>query len=77
MREEQGIEPSDAGEAAGEGHLDEGQRRLGEQLLGQEEPARLGELDGRDAEFLPDGAAELTRADAELAWRAFPGCRRR
>ena len=45
MRAKERIEPSDAGEPAGEGNLDHRQIRLGEQLLGQEQPASLGQLD--------------------------------
>ena len=59
MRAKQGIEPPDALEPAGERDLDDRQVRLGEQLLGQEQPLGLGQLDRRDAELLLDRAAKL------------------
>ena len=43
-----------------------GQRRLGQQLLGEQQPARQQQLDWRDAQFLPDDAADLARAELEL-----------
>ena len=71
MRPEERIEPADAGEAAGGRDLDQRQARLGEQLLGQQQPARLGQRDRRDAELLPDRPAELSRAEAQLAGQAL------
>ena len=41
VRSKQRVESSNAGETAGQGNLDHGQIRLGEKLLGQEEPAGL------------------------------------
>ena len=67
VRAKQGIEPPDALETAGEGDLDDGQVRLGEQLLGQQQPLRLGQLDRGDAELLLDGAPELPGAQTEVA----------
>ena len=48
-----------------------GRSCLGEQLLGQEQPPGLCKLDRRDAEFLPDRAAELAAAKAQLTGQFF------
>ena len=66
VRAKQGIETPHALEAAGEGNLDDRQARLGEQLLGQQQALRLGQLDRRDAELLFDGAPELPGAQAQV-----------
>ena len=71
MRPEQRVEPAHALETAGERHLDDGHVDLGEKLLGQEQPLGLGQLDGRDAELLPDGAAELPRAQSQVFGQQF------
>ena len=66
MRAEEGVEPANAGEAAGQGDLDQRQIRLGDQLLRQQEAARLSKLDRRDAVLLADRSPELSRAEAKL-----------
>ena len=62
MGAKQRVEPPDALKSARERDLNDRQLRLGEQLLGQEQALGLGQLDRRDAELLPDRAAELPRA---------------
>ena len=64
--EERVVEPPQAREAAGERDLGHRQRRLRQQLLGQQQPARQQQLDRRHAELLPDDAANLPRAELEL-----------
>ena len=54
VRPKQGIEPPDAVETAREGNLDNGQARLREQLLRQQQPLRLRQLDRGNAELLLD-----------------------
>ena len=60
------VEPAQAREAAGEGDLGDRQRRFGQQLLGQQQPARQQQLDRRHAQLLLDDAANLPRAELEL-----------
>ena len=60
------VEPAQAREAAGERDLGDGQRRFGQQLLGQQQPARQQQLNRRDAQLLLDDAANLPRAELEL-----------
>ena len=43
-----------------------GQRRFGQELLGQQEPSREQQLDRRNAELLLHDAANLPRAELEL-----------
>ena len=67
MGPKQGVESPHALEAARERHLDDRQVRLGEELLGQEQALGLRQLDRRDAKLLPDGAAELARAQPQVS----------
>ena len=67
MGPKQGVESPDALEAARERHLDDRQVRLGEELLGQQQALGLRQLDRRDAKLLPDGAAELARAQPQVS----------
>ena len=60
------VEPAQAREAAGEGDLGDRQRRFGQQLLGQQQPARQQQLNRRHAQLLVDDAADLARAELEL-----------
>ena len=69
------VEAAQAREAARERHLGHGQRRLGEQLLREQQPARQHELDRRDAQLLVDDAAELARAQLEALGERFRGPR--
>ena len=67
------VEAAHAREAARERHLGHGQRRLGEQLLREQQTARQHELDRRDAQLLVDDAAELARARARSDRPALRG----
>jgi hypothetical protein len=64
---EDGVEPAQALEPAGERHLRHRQRRVGQQALGQEQPVRLRQLDRRDAELALHRTPELALAHAQLA----------
>ena len=60
------VESAQAREAAGERDLGDRQDRLGQQLLGQEEPPREQQLDRRNAQLLLHDAPNLPRAELEL-----------
>jgi len=59
------IEPPHARETAREGNLGDGERRLGEQLLGQQQATRERQLHGRHAELALHHASNLPRAPPE------------
>src|SRR4051812_29994750 len=61
----QGVEAPDAGEAAGKSDVDNWQRRLRQELLGEQEPERLRQLDRRDSQLLSEHPSEVPRADAQ------------
>ena len=65
VRDEGGVEAAHAGEAAGQRHLRHRQARVGEQLLGRQQPARLQVLQRRDAELRLEDAAQVAVAHAQ------------
>ena len=60
------VEAAQAREAAGERHFGHRPGRLGQQLLGEQQPACQQELYRRDSKLLLDDAANLPRAELEL-----------
>jgi hypothetical protein len=59
------IEAADAVEARGQRDLGHRQRRLVDQLLGEQDPPRLRDRDRRRPDMLAEQPAQLARADAE------------
>ena len=60
------VEPAQAGEAAGEGDLGDRQRRFGQELFGEQQPAGQQQLYGRHSQLLLHDAPDLPRAQLEL-----------
>lgn len=65
VRAEGSIEAPHAGEAAGQRHLGDGQARVGQQLLGRQQPARLQVLQRRHAQGRLEDAAQVPVAHAQ------------
>ena len=63
--DEGSVEPAHAGEAAGQRHLGHGQARVGDELLGCKEPARLQILQRRHAKLRFEYPAQVPVTDAE------------
>jgi len=59
------VEASNAAKARGERHLAHRQRRLVDELLGEQDPSGLRDRDGRRTEVCAEQPAELAFADAE------------
>jgi hypothetical protein len=49
------------------GHLSNRKAGIGQELLGEQQAVRLGELDQRNAQFPADNAPHLTRPEAQTA----------
>ena len=64
------VEPAQARESAGERHLGHRQRRLGQQLLGEQQPPRQQQLDRRHAQLVLDDAADLAASSARTGRRS-------
>ena len=60
-----GVETAQAGEAAGQGDLADGQRRVGEHLLGCQQFAREQVLQRRDAQAVFKNTAQMAVAHAQ------------
>src|SRR6185436_7520512 len=70
-RIERGIETAQARKSAGKSDLNHGQARFGEELLGPEQPAGLKQLNRGHSQFLPDDAADLSRAEPKFSGDGF------
>jgi hypothetical protein len=71
VRREGGVEAADAAEAADERDLRDRQGRVGQQLLGAEQPARLQVLQRRHAQLRLEDPAQVPVADAQPLRQQF------
>ena len=65
VRGQGGVEAAQAGKAGGQRHLRDGQARVGQQLLGGQQAARLQPGQGRHAQFRLEHAAQVPVAHAQ------------